>query len=283
MAGEPTVRIGPAERGAQDHLCCLHRDVAEYHRRAAAFLADGLREGLRVAYTATHGMEAARAELADLDDVDRLVAGGAVQILPVQEVYGPGGPVDPERVVAAYAAATEAALADGFRGLRVSADATELVRTPEQQDAFARAEILADQYMADHPLSALCGYSVTLGEDTAAEFAALHAPGPSEDTFVRVFGCADGALGLAGEFDLATVPVLDRLLTRLRPGADAGALVVDMAAVDFHDHKLLIALDDYGRTRAVALSLRSTPRLTARLLEMLAMTDVHLTELGAVA
>ena len=283
MAGEPTVRIGHAERGAQDHLCCLHRDAAEYRRRAAVFFADGLRQGLRVAYTATHGMEAARAELADLDDVDRLVADGAVQILPVQEVYGPGGPVDPERVVAAYAAATEVALADGFRGLRMSADATGLVRTPEQQDAFARYELLVDQYVADHPLSGLCGYSVDLGEDTTAEFAALHAPGPSEDTGVRVFGCADGALGLAGEFDLATVPVLDRLLTRLRPGADAGALVVDMAAVDFHDHKLLIALDDYARTRAVALSLRSTPRLTARLLEMPAMADVHLTELGAVA
>jgi len=281
MAGEPTVRIGHAERGARDHLCCLHRDAAEYHRRAAEFFADGLREGLRVAYTATHGMEAARAELADLDDVDRLVADGAVQILPVREVYGPREPVDPERVVAACAAATEAALADGFRGLRVSADVTGLVRTPEQQDAFARAEVLADRYMADHPLSALCGYSVDLGEDTAAEFAALHAPGPSRDTDVRVFGCADGALGLAGEFDLATVPVLDRLLTRLRPGADAGALVVDMAAVDFHDHKLLIALDAYARTRAVALSLRSTPRLTARLLEMLAMADVRLTELGA--
>ncbi|SFK51304.1 MEDS domain-containing protein [Geodermatophilus ruber] len=280
MAAAQTGRTGPVERDPRDHLCCLHRDAAEYRLRAAAFFAEGLRAGLRVAYPATDGLEAARAELADLDDVDRLVADGAVQILPAQEVYGPGGPVDPERVVAACAAATEAALADGFRGLRMSADVTGLVRTPEQQDAFARYEFMADQYIADHPLSGLCGYSVDLGEDTAADFAALHAPGPSQDTDVRVFGCADGALGLAGEFDLATVPVLDRLLTRLRPGADAGALVVDMAAVDFLDHRLLIALDDYARTRAVALSLRSAPRLTARLLELLADAGLHLTELG---
>ena len=282
MAAEPIVRMGRAERGSRDHLCCLHRDAAEYHRRAAAFFADGLREGLRVAYASADGMEAARAQLADLGNVDRLLAEGAVQILPVQEVYGPGGPVDPEQVVAACAAATEEALADGFRGLRVSADVTGLVRTPEQQDAFVRAEFLADRYMADHPLSGLCGYSVDLGEDTAADFAALHAPAPPQDPDVRVFGCADGALGLAGEFDVATVPVLDRVLTRLRPGTDAGALVVDMAAVDFLDHKLLLALEDYARTHAVPLSLRSTPRLTARLLELLPVVNVHLAELGAV-
>ena len=95
MAGGPTVRIGHAERGAQDHLWCLHRDAAEYHRRAAVFFADGLREGLRVAYTATGGLEAARSDLAVLGDLDRLLGDGAVKIFPAQEMYGPGGPVDP--------------------------------------------------------------------------------------------------------------------------------------------------------------------------------------------
>lgn len=243
MGAERIVRMGRAERGPRDHLCSLHHGAAEYQRRAAVFFAEGLREGLRVAYLATDGMESARAELAVLGDGDRLVA-------------------------------------DGFRGLRMSADVTGLVRTPEQQDAFARYEFLADQYMADHPLSGLCGYSVDLGEQIAAEVAALHAAGRSQDTDVRIFGCSDGALGLAGEFDLATVPVLSRVLARLRPGDDAGVLVVDMAAVDFVDHRLLIALADHARSRAMTVSLRSAPQLTARLLTLLSLADVHLAEQG---
>jgi len=42
--------------------------------------------------------------------------------------------VDPDAQVRTYAAATGAALAAGFTGLRVVAEATPLVRTPEQLD-----------------------------------------------------------------------------------------------------------------------------------------------------
>ena len=88
--------------------------------------------------------------------------------------------MNPERVAASMMAATEQALADGFGGLAVSGDATEQVRTPVQRDAFARYEFL-DRYMASHPLSALCGYGLELGNDTVTEFAMLHAPGPSNE------------------------------------------------------------------------------------------------------
>ena len=119
-------------------------------------------------------------------------------------------------MVACFAAATEQALADGFRGLAMSGDATELVRTPAQRDAFARYEFLVDRYMASHPLSALCGYGLELGNDTVTEFALLHAPGPSDEAPFQVFGCADGAIGLAGEFDPVGVAALGRVLPRLR-------------------------------------------------------------------
>ncbi|MGY1712064.1 MEDS domain-containing protein [Geodermatophilus sp. SYSU D00758] len=267
----------------------MHRHPGEFDRRRSAFLADGLREGLRVAWTGAGGVDAARAELAGLGDVDRLLVDGTVQLLPTAGVYGPGGVVEPERVLAGYAAATEAALADGFRGLRVGADVTDLARTPAQQDAFARYEFLVDGYMADHPFSAMCGYRTELGVHTVAAFAALHdeeppAPGdPLAETSFRVFACPDGALGLAGEFDLATVPVLDRLLARLRPGAGTGALVVDMAGVAFHDHKLLVTLDAYARTADVALSLRSAPRLTGRLLALLPEACLRVTGSGVTA
>ena len=261
------------------HASCLHGDVAEYRRCLADFFAEGVQGGLRLAYVSSDDVQAARANLADLGDLDRLLAGGALHVLSAREIYGAGGPVDPERVVAFVAAATEQALADGFGGLAMSADATGLVGTPVQKDAFARCEFLVDRYMAGHPLSALCGYGLGLGNDTVAEFALLHTPAPSNEAPLQVFGCADGAIGLAGECDPIGIAALGRVLPRLR-AADGGTLVVDMAGVEFVDHRLLLTLDRYARGNGIAVSLRSAPPFVARLMELLPVVSLQLARLG---
>jgi hypothetical protein len=258
----------------------LHGDVAEYRRCLADFFAESVQDGQRVAYVSSDGAEAARADLGDLSDRDRLLAAGAVHVLSARDVFGAAGPVDPERVLACVAAATEQAVAAGFGGLAVSADATELVRTPAQQDAFTQCEFLVDRYMATHPLSALCGYGLELGTDTVAEFAVLHAPGSSNAAPFRVFGCADGALGLAGEFDPVDVAALGRVLSRLR-AADGEILVVDMASLEYVDHRLLLTLDGYARAHGIAVSLRSAPRIVARLMELLLVVSLQRAASGA--
>ena len=269
---------GPGVRG---HACCLHGDVADYRRRLADFFAEGVRDGLRVAYISSGRAETARADLADLIDLDRLLAAGAVYVMSARDVYGTGGPVDPERAVAFVAATTEQALADGFRGLAVSGDATELISTPAQHDAFTRYEFLADRYMASHPLSALCGYGLELGNDTVTELALLHTPSSSNETPLQVFGCADGAIGLAGECDLGGVAALGRLLPRLRTADACAPAVVDMAGVEYVDHRLLLTLDRYARETGIAVSLRSAPPFAARLMELLPVSSLQLAESGA--
>jgi len=254
--------------------------VAEYRRGLAGFFAESLQDGLRVAYVGSDDAEAARADLADLSDRDRLLAAGALHVLSARDVYGAGGPVDPARVVTCLAAATEQALADGFRGLAMSGDATELVRTPAKRDAFARYEFLVDRYMASHPLSALCGYGRELGNDTVTEFALLHAPDPLNAAPYRVFACPDGAIGLAGEFDPVGVAALARVLPRLHtPGG--GTLVIDMAGVEYVDHRLLLTLDAYARGNGIAVSLRSAPPFAARLMELLPVFAPQRAEPGA--
>jgi anti-anti-sigma regulatory factor len=249
-------------------VCCLYDDVEDFHRRLAAFFAAGLRAGCRVAYVTLGGAEGSWADLARLPDLDRRLADGSVRILSLQDGYGDARPVDPQRVDL-YAAATEQALADGFRGLRVGVDGSELVRTPAHLDALARYEFLADRYMAGHPLSALCGYRLDLGRDTVTELASLHAIGSSGGTGFTLFGCADGAIGLGGQFEPGSVTVLRRLLPRIQDGADTGAFVVDMADVEYVDHRLLRTLSAHAREQGVALSLRSAPPLAARLMELL--------------
>jgi anti-anti-sigma regulatory factor len=262
-------------------VCCLYDDVGDFHRRLAAFFAAGLRAGCRVAYVGLGGAEGARAGLAGLPDLDRRLADGSVRILSLKDVYGGDHPVDRDRVVCLYAAETEQALADGFRGLRVGADASELVRSPAHLDALTRYEFLADRYMAGHALSALCGYRLDLGHETVNELASLHATGSSEGMGFTLFGCADGAIGLGGQYDPASMTVLRRLLTRIQAGVDDGTVVIDMADVEYVDHRLLRTLSAHAREQGVALSLRSAPPFTARLMELLAASCLQRSEEGA--
>jgi anti-anti-sigma regulatory factor len=196
------------------------------------------------------------------------------------DVYGTADPVDPDRVVARLAAVTEQAVADGFRGLRVSAEASEFVRTPAQRDAFARYEFLVGCYMTDHPLSALCGYEADLGDDVLAELVSLHTPEPSGQPPFQVFGCADGAIGLAGEFDPSGVAALGRLLPRLHAADETGPVVVDLAEVEYVDHRLLRSLSELAGTSGVRLSLRSPPPFAARLMALLPATYLEHARLG---
>jgi anti-anti-sigma regulatory factor len=261
-------------------VCCLYDDVGEFRRRLAAFFAAGLRAGCRVAYAGLGDEEGSRADLAGLPDLDRRLADGSVRILSLQDVYGDAHPVDRDRVVGLYAAATEQALADGFRGLRIGADGSELVRSPAHLDALARYEFLADRYMADHALSALCGYRLDLGHEIVDELALLHATGSSGGTGCTLFGCADGAIGLGGQYDPTSITVLRRLLTRIRAGVDDGTIVIDVADVDYVDHRLLRTLSAHAREQGVALSLRSAPPLAARLMELLAASGLDHAEEG---
>lgn len=112
------------------------------------FLLEGVQAGLRVGYVGRVGpvVTAPAAEWARREG-----RSDAVFSLDLAGTYLPDGVVSPQRQVKVFRHATELALADGFAGLRVAADATDLVRTPEQLDAFVRYEHVIDRYMADQP------------------------------------------------------------------------------------------------------------------------------------
>jgi hypothetical protein len=124
--------IGPVgsyrELGVQDHLCWVHGDPRDYRPRLSDFFRDGLERGLRVAYLGSEDAGELRELLGRVADTGTpLVSGEAVRVISFEEFYGAAEPVDPAAVIKRYDAATQEALADGYRGLRVSADVTDLV------------------------------------------------------------------------------------------------------------------------------------------------------------
>jgi hypothetical protein len=187
------------------------------------------------------------------------------------DTYRDGDVIDPVRQVAAYTAATEEAIAAGFTGLRVVADATPLVRTPAQLDAFARYEYRVDRYMRDHPFAAMCAYHrAELGADVVAQLACLHAESNAAVPF-RLHACppADGCASLAGELDLSAEELLTATLERadLTPAGDE--VVLEAHGLTFADHRSLVRLSEYADDHDTTVVLRGAAPATGRLAALL--------------
>ena len=156
---------------------------------------------------------------------------------------------------------------------------TNLVRAPDQYDAFARCEFLLERYSSRHPLSAMCEYRRDLG-DAVTQFACMHAAVPPGLTPFQVFACDDGAVGLLGEFDQASQIAFGRALQSIQPAPDDTRLIFDMSAVRFMDHHALAALDSYAQKCQVPVCVRSMPRIARRLARILGLEHLGSVPIG---
>ena len=231
---------------AHAHVCFGYDDPADFVAGARAFLAEGLRAGERVCLVGPA-----------VDDLDL----DGVEHASVEDLYPPGTVIDPPAQVAAYAARTAEALAAGYTGFRVAADATPLVRGPEQLRAFARYEHLVDRYMTTQPYSALCAFD-------RGRSAATPSPGSPACTRAAPIpprsGCtrcppAHGSAALSGELDFAGHDLFPEALESAHVQPLDGALVFDAGRLTFVDHHAVIALADHARRRRLPAVLRDAP------------------------
>ncbi|MFI5908225.1 MEDS domain-containing protein [Dactylosporangium sp. NPDC051541] len=252
--------------GRHDHVCWGFDSPDEYRRVAERFLAEALADGARVLFVGA----------ADQASALKRAAGFAAGAADVHDVgfYGDGGRFDPIAQVRAYARATEAALADGYTGLRVAVDVTSLVGTDAERAAFAAYEHLADAYMAGHPMSALCAYDrVQLGSAAVAELACMHPLARAGTTPMRLFASDEPGTTavLAGEVDLASHPLLCTALDRIPLRPVDGVVTLDARELTFIDHRSLLSLAARVRarggaeTRLVVAPGSGLPRLVALL------------------
>jgi anti-anti-sigma regulatory factor len=251
--------------GAQDHLCWVHSSPADYLACLAEFFTYGLDRGLRPGYAGLASAEKLRGDLADGGGP---LAGETVTVISLEDLVQPGKPADPTKIVARYAAATEEALAAGYRGLRVSADVTDIVRAPGQQESFASCEFLLERYASHHPLSAMCSYGAELG-DTVKQFAALHAAVPAGLTPFQLIARQDGAVGLIGDIDAACQAEWEWALKWLQPAE--GGLILDLSAAGFIDHRGVQILDEFVEKCPVQVTVRSLPPSARRVMDLLGL------------
>jgi MEDS: MEthanogen/methylotroph, DcmR Sensory domain len=177
--------LGPATFGAVDDNSATTRDttvgswptghsgwlfggLGEFEGRAASFLAQGLLRHEQLMFI--------------VDDPQpkhwpiRLRDSGVLQIASISDIYGSHRIVDANKQRATFTTVLEEARSQGFSGLRVVADNTSLIATPEHLLAWSGWEAEADRFMADNPVTVMCGFDRTRAEpEYLTKIVALHA------------------------------------------------------------------------------------------------------------
>jgi anti-anti-sigma regulatory factor len=230
-----------------DHVCWVYTDDEEFLEAGLSFLADGLTAGQRVMYVSERTRSWMLDKLSRLEPAERLLARGALTVTPIWDLYDPHAPALPEKQLTTYAIATGRALAEGYTGLRVLAEITELVAEPDRHTDYARWEHLADHYVAaGHPVTVLCAINGRHVDHTdVTDIATLHplVCGPDGLAEFRLFFDGD-RLALAGTVDTYGSSRLRRLLavSHLREPK----VTLDISQVEFIDARVLHALFHWG-------------------------------------
>jgi anti-anti-sigma factor len=222
-----------------DHLCWSYTDDADYSDNVAEYLLEGLGAGERLAYLADASTdEDLLADLTGVADAEDLATRGDLLLVPIRQAYAPDGWLDASQRIDGYRAAADQALAAGYTGLRIAANATAIAADPVLRDDFVRYEHLVDRMISSEPLLALCAYDERLVDArTLTGLLGTH-PLHRRDTDVdlAVFAAADGTTTVvAGEVDLATIDLLHLALDQLVAAGGSGDVVLDLEPLGFID------------------------------------------------
>ena len=223
------------EAAAADHLCWVYADDAAFDDATREFLAGGLARGERVLCVGQRVIDSLGTLFRPTDDVADLIARGTVETLTLAEAYEAAGPFLPEQQLAYYHAASRRAKDDGYRGLRVNAEVSDLAADPDQLPELLRWEHLADEYAAHGSgFSAMCAYRSDLAPEALADVAAVHPllRAPEEFSSFRLYA-DDDHLSLVGTVDVFSVDRLTRVLSATRVKDDG--IVLDLTGLDFVD------------------------------------------------
>lgn len=240
--------------GPTDHACWAYSGDDRRAAAVTAWLADGLRREQRCLYVGDGTVAELAGDLVTLPGRDDAQRRGALVLAPSETVYDLTAPTDPDAQLAFYDMVLGQAIADGFRGMRVAADITPLVTDPGRRLAHLSWEQVADRYVLDKPIAALCLYDSGQVSGIDAIVCAHPLRGPAA-TPLALYGTAPDGGALDGEADATTGGLLGDLLGQI-PAADTA---LDLSVLTFIDaHCARILSERLAARRAAGRPLRVT-------------------------
>jgi len=161
------------------------------------------------------------------------------------------------------------ALEAGYRGLRMFANGSGRPQDPGQRAEQVGYEHLLDRFCLAHPVTMLCAYdSGLLGDAAVPELACVHRLARGELSPFHLSAAAQADIALAGAVDTLDAAHLVTALERIGAPAPGEVLQIDTSALEFIDHRTLLALDQYAARRRAVVVLQSAPSIVQRLMKL---------------
>jgi anti-anti-sigma regulatory factor len=254
------------------HVLLLHSSEEQRRADVTAWVRRGLERGEKVVYTQVPGRPA-DSLVAVLEprgvDAEAAVRDGRLVVLPPADFFLSGGP----------GPAVERALADGFAGVRMSAEVgAALSILPAAVHRWFEQGV--DEQVRTRPVHALCQYAQTSTTGQVLDdVVALHLLGVRQATFST--GWDGDGLVLRGEVDPTNSGVFAAALAAAARTASR-VLRLDLTGLGYLDAGSCWALDDVTRRFRAAggqvLLVGPPPAVerTMRLLEIDELPGVHL-------
>lgn len=222
-----------------DHVVWFGDGAGELYSVATAAFADGARHGEKLMFVAE---DPDPMLLRDIDGLERLLATGQLELLAVDSVYGAGDGFSAGAQLAMFERVLADALADGYRGIRVVADNTPLVRgDAESFQRWLAWEHLTDRFQAASMVTGVCFFDRSaLSGERQADLAAVHPVRSASigEPPLSVFSDGD-AVSVTGMLDDVSADQFRRILATLPA---ARPLVVDLSDAEIVDHDALRVL-----------------------------------------
>jgi hypothetical protein len=262
------------EAGTNDHVCWVYDDAAAFDRTVEEFLVGGLERGERLLCVGERVIES----LSGLTvDVPTLIAAGAVETQTMAQAYAATGPFRCENQLSYYESATQRALAEGYRGLRVIAEVSALAADPATRSELVRWEHVADDFIAQGSgFTAVCAYSGDLADEALTDITAVHPLVHASDGLspFQIF-FDDDHIVLVGSVDTFSADRLARVLAASPVGPDGA--VLDLALLEFADIAACRAVALWARGmqgRSLPVEVRGASPLFRRIWQVLGLGEL---------
>lgn len=218
-----------------DHVSWAYDDLAGLRQACADTFAEGAARGEQLVYIGDRGHQNLRDDLSGVEERDALIAAGRLRIHSTAELYHATGRFEPHAQVETFRVEAQRAIREGFTGLRVVGDVTEVVVDPDLHADFVAYELALEAMYAVTPVVGICAVDRTRMGQRWREMSALHRVqhiSGQEPTFAVTY--SSGVVRLFGELDAASAPDLRRILGAVL-GSTSGVLEVNLDGLDFID------------------------------------------------
>lgn len=266
--------VQPVPTTVGAHACFVPVDEEERLEAAAAFVAEGLARGERIACVGEGGAAALLpSHVGQRTPVEDLLARRQLLDNPPEAAYPPGAGFDPGAAVRSLEALVDDAVLAGYGGLRVLFDHGWLRERPRDAVRWIRYELVISRVVARRPVLALCAFPPQEHDELASRTLwALHdraVPAELANPSFQIHVDELDDLVVEGEIDAFCV---HEFLEILHAAEGSGLRALDLSRLAFIDMAGAAAI--HGST-AGALPVTGAPELLRRIWAFLGLEDEH--------